>query len=323
MPSGASYGLLAHMRTVFGVLPFLSSLTILSMSACVGDDTSTPTDAGATADGATTSDGATSTDGSLPTDSSTPADSGGDAPPSACTPLATPATTTLELRGCSEPLATAEIPKNLRAGFPPLEASQPVPLTLTGTPEAEYLFTSGDISFNAIAESAAKIFRAPENYCVSWRGRMEAPTYDKKNYWNPPLFLFGKEDKGLRVLSQFTTVANAGSINPSGVGATFESSGQPVLLQSGFSPEVTVTVFRKAVSVSAWFNGAPKRTATIGAGAASPTDATIRVGGRLPEPSGFAGNASDSNFLGSVRTVIVASPATETECEALHACVAE
>lgn len=309
------------MRTVLGVLPLVSSLILFSLSACVGDDPAAPSDGGATDSG--TSDGGTDSavNDASPIGDAAAADAGGDAPPSACDPLATPASTTLELRGCAEPLPMAEIPRNLRAGRPPLEASQPVPLTLVGTPAAEYLFDSGDVSFNTIAENAARIFPSPENYCVSWRGRMEAPTYDKKNYWNPPLFLFGKEDKGLRILSQFTTMANGGSINASGVGATFESSGQPVLLQSGFSPEVTVTVFRNSLNVSAWFNGAPKRTATVGGSAATPLGATIRVGGRLPEPSGFAGNAADSNFLGAVRTIVVASPATETECETLHASV--
>lgn len=311
MPSRATYGLLAHMRTVFGVLPFICSLTVLSMSACVGDDTFTPADAGSSQDGAVASDGAS--DGASTADGGVVV-----APPNCGGGLTVPAGTTLEIRGCAEPGESAETPINLREKKPPLEGSKAVKLTLAGTPDAAYLFDSGDVSFNALPETAAKLFPVPEHYCVSWRGQLTPASFKDKNYWNSPLFLFGKEDKGLRVLAQFTRTASTGSVNPSGVGAVFESSGATALLQSAFSEEVTVTVLRDGARGVGWFNGAPKKEVTIGAAGASPSGAAIRVGGRLPEPSGFMGNADDSNFLGSVRTIVIASPATEAECETLH-----
>ncbi len=299
------------MRTVFGVLPFICSLTVLSMSACVGDDTFTPADAGSSQDGAVASDGAS--DGASTADGGVVV-----APPNCGGGLTVPAGTTLEIRGCAEPGESAETPINLREKKPPLEGSKAVKLTLAGTPGAAYLFDSGDVSFNALPETAAKLFPVPEHYCVSWRGQLTPASFKDKNYWNSPLFLFGKEDKGLRVLAQFTRTASTGSVNPSGVGAVFESSGATALLQSAFSEEVTVTVLRDGARGVGWFNGAPKKEVTIGAAGASPSGAAIRVGGRLPEPSGFMGNADDSNFLGSVRTIVIASPATEAECETLH-----
>ena len=268
--------------------------------------------------GPAATDAGTTVDASLLDAGPLDAGDGGVAPPNCGGSLAVPAGTTLEIRGCAAPVPSTEVPVNLRANRPSLQGSKAVKLTLAGTPSAAYAFDSGDVSFNALPETAAQLFPVPERYCVSWRGQIAAPSFAMKNFWNPPLFLFGKEDKEIRILAQFTRTANSGSIKPSGVGAVFDSSGGIALLQSAFSEEVTVTVLRDGARGVAWFNGAPKKEAPLGDARSSKSVAGIRVGGRLPEPSGFAGNAEDSNFVGSVRTIVVASPATEAECETLH-----